>query len=69
MAVGAAVWGNCNWGGGNVDVNVSNYQNYSKNVNRSNVASERTSRYQQGQGGQPVGMETQPGEPTRRPVS
>src|SRR5262245_34415610 len=51
MAVGAAVWGNCNWGGGNVDVNVSNYQNYSKNVNRSNVASERTGKYQQGQGG------------------
>jgi Protein of unknown function (DUF3300) len=51
MAVGAAVWGNCNWGGGNVNVNVNNYQNYSKNVNRSNVASERTARYQQGQGG------------------
>jgi hypothetical protein len=51
MAVGAAVWGNCNWGGGNVDVNVNNYQNYSKNVNRSNVASERTARAQQGQAG------------------
>ena len=23
MAVGAAVWGNCNWGGGDVDVNVN----------------------------------------------
>ena len=23
MAVGAAVWGNCNWGGGNVDVDVN----------------------------------------------
>jgi hypothetical protein len=51
MAVGAAVWGNCNWGGGNVEINNSNYQNYSKNVNRSNVASERTARAQQGQAG------------------
>ena len=51
MAVGAAVWGNCNWGGGNVNVNVNNYQNYSKNVNRSSVASERTARAQQGQAG------------------
>ncbi len=51
MAVGAAVWGNCNWGGGNVDVNVNQNANYSKNVNRSNVANERTPRAQQGQGG------------------
>jgi hypothetical protein len=51
MAVGAAVWGNCNWNSGHADVNISNYQNYSKNVNRSNVASERTARAQQGQSG------------------
>jgi hypothetical protein len=51
MAVGAAVWGNCNWGGGNVDVDVNKSANYSKNVNRSNVASERTARAQQGQAG------------------
>ena len=51
MAVGAAVWGNCNWGGGNVDVDINKNANYSKNVNRSNVASERTARQQQGQAG------------------
>ena len=51
MAVGGALWGNCNWGGGNADVHVEHYQNYSKNVNRSNVANERVSHYQQGQGG------------------
>ena len=51
MAVGAAVWGNTNWHGGEVNVNTSNYQNYSKNVNRSDVANQRASQYQQGQGG------------------
>jgi hypothetical protein len=51
MAVGAAVWGNCNWGGGNVDVDVNKNANFSKNVNRSDVASQRTQRAQQGQAG------------------
>jgi hypothetical protein len=51
MAVGAAVWGNCNWGGGNVEINNSNYQNYSKNVNRSDVANNRATRVQEGQRG------------------
>src|SRR4029434_5394557 len=37
MAVGGGLWGNCNWGRGDVNVNVNNYQNYSKNVNRSNA--------------------------------
>jgi hypothetical protein len=51
MAVGGALWGNCNWGGGNVDVNVNNNRSFSNNVNRSNVANERVSHYQQGQRG------------------
>ena len=52
MAVGAAVWGNCDWNNGNADVNVSNYQSYSKNVNRPDSAPTSASRsYQQGQGG------------------
>ena len=51
MAVGAAVWGNCNWGGGNVDVNVNQNANFSRNVNRTDVASQRTQRAQQGQAG------------------
>jgi Protein of unknown function (DUF3300) len=33
MAVGAAIWGNCNWGGGNVNMNVNRYNSF----NRSNV--------------------------------
>ena len=50
MAVGAALWGNCNWGDGNVDVNVSNYNNYSKNVNRPDVANESAHRSEPGAG-------------------
>ena len=69
MAVGAAVWGNCNWGGGNVDVDVNKNANFSKNVNRSNVASQRTAASTAGAGGNRSAMEAQPGEPTRRPVS
>jgi hypothetical protein len=33
-AVGAALWGDCNWGRGDVDVNVNRYNNF----NRSNVS-------------------------------
>jgi len=51
MAVGAAVWGNCNWGGGNVDVDVNKNANFSRNVNRTDVANQRTQRAQQGQAG------------------
>ncbi len=42
MAVGAAAWGNCNWGGGNVNVNVNQYNNYTRNVNNTNIANNRT---------------------------
>ena len=42
MAVGGALWGNCNWGGGNVNINTNNYNNYTKNVNQANVAQKRT---------------------------
>ena len=51
LAVGWAIWGNCNWHGGNVDVHVEHYQNYSKNVNRSDAANQRISHYQQEQAG------------------
>jgi hypothetical protein len=33
--VGAAIWGNCNWGGNNVNINVNNYNK----ANRTNVSS------------------------------
>jgi hypothetical protein len=42
VAVGSALWGNCNWHGGDVNVNVNQYNNYTKNVNTANVASKRT---------------------------
>src|SRR5499433_4129787 len=52
MAAGAAIWGNCNWGGGDVDVNVNNYNNFSQSVNRTDIANERVQHYQgdRGQG-------------------
>src|SRR5262245_34751073 len=53
MAVGGALWGNCNWGGGDVDVNVNNYNNYTKNVNTGDIANKRAEQVQnnRGQGG------------------
>ncbi len=33
MAVGAAVWGGCNWNHGSVNVNVNKYNSYTSNVN------------------------------------
>ena len=33
VVVGAALWGNCNWGGGDVNVNVNKYNNF----NRTNI--------------------------------
>jgi len=34
MAVGAAIWGNCNWHGSSVNVNINQYNNY----NRTNIS-------------------------------
>jgi uncharacterized membrane protein YgcG len=33
MAVGSALWGSCNWGRGDVDININRYNNY----NRTNI--------------------------------
>src|SRR5262245_21995202 len=30
VAIGNALWGNCNWGGGNVNVNVNKYNNFNR---------------------------------------
>ena len=35
VAVGSALWGNCNWGRGDVNINVNNYNNF----NRTNITS------------------------------
>ena len=37
IVVGAAIWGNCNWGGNNVNINVNNYNRYNKtNIQNTN---------------------------------
>src|SRR6266498_3907593 len=42
LAVGGALWGNCNWGRGDVNVNVNQYNSYTHNVNNTNIANRRT---------------------------
>jgi hypothetical protein len=58
MAAGAAVWGNCNWGHGDVDVDVNNYNNYTNKVNTGDIANKRAEQYQgnRGQGGRGQGQ-------------
>jgi uncharacterized protein DUF3300 len=52
MAVGAAVWGGCNWGGGDVDIDVNKNNNFTNNVNRGDKATQiKNERGQGGQGG------------------
>src|SRR6266496_5310657 len=42
LAVGGALWGNCNWGRGDVNVNVNQYNSYTHNVNNTNIANRHT---------------------------
>ena len=58
MAAGAAIWGNCNWGGGDVDVNVSNSNNFTNKVNTGDIANKRVEHYQgnRGEGGRGQGQ-------------
>jgi Protein of unknown function (DUF3300) len=52
MAVGAAVWGGCNWGHGEIDVDVDRQSNFNRNVNRtSNVNTQRSGQRANAQGG------------------
>jgi hypothetical protein len=51
MAVGGALWGNCNWGGGDVDVDVNKNNNFTKNVNKPDRANDRMNRQQGGDRG------------------
>ncbi|HKB37658.1 MAG TPA: DUF3300 domain-containing protein, partial [Gemmataceae bacterium] len=44
VAVGGALWGDCDWHGNDVNINNQNYNNYTKNVNKTNVAQQRTER-------------------------
>ena len=41
VAVGAALWGNCNWGHGDVTINNNNYNSFTSNVNNTNIANNR----------------------------
>lgn len=31
VVVGGAIWGNCNWGGGDVDIDINRYNNFNRN--------------------------------------
>jgi hypothetical protein len=46
MVVGGALWGNCNWGGGNIDIDVNN--NFNRNTNRERNTNRTSNR---GEGG------------------
>jgi hypothetical protein len=47
MAVGGAIWGNCNWGWGrhDVNINVNHYNNFNRNtnINHNNLSGNRSS--------------------------
>jgi len=59
MAVGAALWGDCNWNSGHADVNINQYNSYSKNVNTAATANQRVSHYSgsTAQGGSQTGWQ------------
>src|SRR5688572_17201897 len=39
VIVGGAIWGNCNWGGGDVDIDINRYNNFNRNeINHSRNA-------------------------------
>jgi hypothetical protein len=42
MAVGAAMWGGSNWGGGDVDIDVNKNNNFNQTVNRGDRQTQRT---------------------------
>ena len=71
MAVGAALWGDCDWGhgSGGGDVNVSNsnnnYNNFSNRVNNSETAKNRVEQ-RRNQGGEGGGMDQPEIVPVRR---
>ncbi len=50
VAIGSAFWGNCNWGGGDVDINVNNYNNFNRVNSNREVNNNRINTNQAGQG-------------------
>jgi hypothetical protein len=70
MAVGAALWGGCNWGGGSVNVNVNNYNNFNRtNISNGNWQHNSNHRgavpYKNASTRQQYGRGQQPGASTR----
>jgi Protein of unknown function (DUF3300) len=41
MAVGGALWGDCDWGGGDVDIDVNNNFNRNTNINRNEISNKK----------------------------
>jgi hypothetical protein len=38
VIVGGAIWGNCNWGGSDIDIDVNRYNNFNRNeINHNNI--------------------------------
>jgi hypothetical protein len=52
VIVGGALWGNCNWGGGNVNVNVNRYNNF----NRTNITNGNWNHSPQHRGACPIAI-------------
>ena len=50
VAIGSAFWGNCNWGGGDVDINVNSYNNFNRVNSNREVNNNRINTNQAGQG-------------------
>ena len=48
VAVGSALWGGCNWGRGNVDINVNRYNNFNQNVTKNYNQTNVQNKYQNG---------------------
>jgi hypothetical protein len=55
-AVGAALWGDCNWGRGDVTINNSRVNNFTNSVNRSGEARNRVEHYNRGAAGGTAGQ-------------
>ena len=68
MAVGGAIWGGCNWGGGNIDIDVNRQNNFNRNVNRGDRVSPRTSDRGRRSPWRPGVVATQPRASEGRPV-
>jgi hypothetical protein len=56
-AVGAALWGDCNWGGNEININNERVNNFTRNVNNSAEVNKRVEQYRNsGQAGQNRGQ-------------